>query len=159
MQKTFVTKKSEETQKLGEMLAEEFRNGGVICLSGDLGAGKTTFAQGFLKGLGAEGPYTSPTFLVMKEYHVENSKSKCQMSNQVQNQKTKIQKVYHIDAYRVGADDILALGWEEMTTQNSNVIIIEWAERISSIIPKRAIWINFEWAREDCRKIVLSNAQ
>lgn len=135
MQKTFVTKNSRQTQKLGEMLAEEFGSGGIICLTGDIGAGKTTFTQGFLEGLGATGPYTSPTFVVMKEY------------------KTKMQNIYHIDAYRIGNEDIIALGWEEIVADNSSVMIVEWAERISDIIPKGALWIDFEWMDESRRKI------
>ena len=157
MQKTFNTKNSEQTQKLGEMLAEEFNNGGMICLSGELGAGKTTFTQGFLKGLGVSGPYTSPTFVVMKEYKKEISNFKLQIPNKSQNSKSKIQNIYHIDAYRVGADDVLALGWEEISGNKNNVIIIEWAERISGIIPKDALWINFEWVDENERKIVIKS--
>ena len=68
MEKTFITENSKQTQKLGEMLASEFKGGQIICLSGELGAGKTTFTQGLLKGLKIKGPYTSPTFVIMKKY-------------------------------------------------------------------------------------------
>lgn len=146
MQKEFITTNSIQTQELGKLLSEEVKNGGIICLSGELGAGKTTFTQGLLGGLGLEGPFTSPTFLIMKEYKRENSKSK-------------IQKVYHIDAYRIGVEDILALGWEEMVANKNNVIIIEWAERVRDIIPEDALRIYFGWIGEKERKIILSNIQ
>lgn len=165
--KSFITENSKQTQKLGEMLAEEIKNGPastrgdrsltrggkIICLSGELGSGKTTFTQGLLKGLKVKGPYTSPTFLVMKHYKKEISNSKSQIPNKYQNPKSKIKNIYHMDAYRVDAKDILNLGWEEIINNKSNVIIIEWADRISSIIPKGALWISFEWMDENKRKI------
>ena len=135
MEKTFVTTNSKQTQKLGELLALELKGGEIICLDGELGAGKTTFTQGLLKGLKVEGPYTSPTFLIMKQY----------------------ENVYHIDAYRVEAQDILNLGWEEILSNKKNIIIIEWAERIKKIIPSNAIWIKFEWLDENKRKIIYKN--
>ena len=67
----FITNNFKETQKLGENLAQKIKTGAIICLQGELGSGKTTFTQGLLKGLGVEGPYTSPTFLIMKEYNLK----------------------------------------------------------------------------------------
>jgi tRNA threonylcarbamoyladenosine biosynthesis protein TsaE len=131
--KTFITKNSKETQKLGEMLAKDSKNGIIIALEGDLGCGKTTFTQGFLKGLKIKGPYTSPTFVVMKKYN----------------------NAYHIDAYRVNSDDILNLGWEEIVADENNVIIVEWADRIRKIIPASALWIKFEWVDNNTREIKL----
>ena len=135
MQKEFITTNSKQTQKLGELLARELQGGEVICLDGELGAGKTTFTQGLLKGLKVKGPYTSPTFLIMKEY------------------KTLNRNIYHFDAYRVEANDILNLGWEEILSNGKNIIIIEWASRIEKIIPKNSLQINFEWVDENKRKI------
>lgn len=157
MQKEFITTEAAQTRNLGKETAADIRSGGVICLSGELGAGKTTFTQGLLEGLGLEGPFTSPTFLIMKEYTRGNPKSKGQMSNQAQEKNAKIQKVYHIDAYRVGADDVLALGWEEMVADKNNIIIIEWAERVRELIPEEALWIEFEWMGEAERKIVFKS--
>ncbi len=134
----FITTSKNQTQKLGEELAKELRGGEVICLSGELGAGKTTFTQGLLKGLKARGPYTSPTFVVMKKY----------------------KNIYHIDAYRIKDKDLLELGWEEMLAENppagGNIIIIEWAERVRKIIPDNAIWINFKWLDKNKRELKLS---
>jgi tRNA threonylcarbamoyladenosine biosynthesis protein TsaE len=142
MQK-FTTKNSKETQKLGTILAKELRSGKIICLSGDLGAGKTTFTQGFLEGLNVKGPHTSPTFLVMKEYKIQDTRYE-------------IQKAYHIDAYRINSKDIFNLGWEEIISNPQNIVIIEWADRIKDIIPKDALWIKFEWIDENIREINFS---
>jgi len=144
--KTYSTKNSDQTQKLGETLAQELRGGEVICLSGELGAGKTTFTQGLLKGLKIKGPYTSPTFVIMKQYKINDQGSRI-------NDQYRIQNIYHIDAYRVSDKDILDLGWEEILADKKNVIIVEWAEMIKKIIPACALWINFEWTGEEKRKI------
>ncbi len=146
MQKEIITIDAAQTKKLGVALAQEVIASGVVCLSGELGAGKTTFTQGLLEGLGLEGPFTSPTFLIMKEYKREISNDKLQLQN-----------VYHIDAYRIEKNDILALGWEEMVANKNNIIIIEWAERVKEIIPKSALWIDFGWMGEEERRITLSN--
>ena len=61
--------------------------------------------------------------------------------------------VYHVDAYRVGPKDILNLGWEEIIADKKNIVIVEWAERIKAIIPRRAIWIKFEHINKESRKI------
>ncbi|MDZ4385535.1 MAG: tRNA (adenosine(37)-N6)-threonylcarbamoyltransferase complex ATPase subunit type 1 TsaE [Candidatus Moranbacteria bacterium] len=168
MEKEFITGNFKETQKLGKSLALEIGNelqgpalssiarsqspilGGafVFCLEGDLGAGKTTFTQGVLKGLGAEGPYTSPTFLIMKEYNLQDTKYKKQ-----ETKKFKIRNIYHIDAYRVGAEDVLSLGWEEIIADPKNVVIVEWPEKIARILPENSIRIKFEWLDENQRKI------
>lgn len=146
---TFITNSARQTRKLGEMLTKELRGGKIICLTGELGSGKTTFTQGVLKGLGVKGPYTSPTFLVMKYYKKEIPKSKTQIS------KSKIQNIYHIDCYRVNAQDILDLGWNEIIANRNNVVIVEWAERIKRIIPRRAIWIKFSHKGKDEREILI----
>jgi tRNA threonylcarbamoyladenosine biosynthesis protein TsaE len=153
----FTTNSSKQTQKMGEILAKELKGGEIICLTGELGSGKTTFAQGVLKGLGAKKPYTSPTFVVMKQYKKRISNFKFQISNQIQSPKSKILNIYHMDAYRVNAQDVLDLGWEEIISNKNNIVIVEWAERIRAIIPKRAIWLEFDHLKEDERKIVFKS--
>ena len=147
MKTEFVTQNFKETRELGKLLANELKGGEVICLFGELGAGKTTFTQGLLEGLGAEKPYTSPTFVVMKEYKTEVRRQKSVNS--------RIGNVYHFDAYRVEAEDILNLGWEEIITEESNVCIVEWADKLEKIIPERAIWIGFEWLDDKRRKLLI----
>lgn len=162
MQKTFITQKSKETKELGKLLAKELSGSEVICLSGELGAGKTTFTQGLLEGLGAEKPYTSPTFVVMKEYSAENPVKSLRSHGASKKQEVrnkKIQTIYHLDAYRVSAEDILNLGWEEIISGDKNVCIVEWADRIEKIIPRRAVWIDFEWIDEKKRRIRIAFAK
>ncbi len=154
MEKTFITTNSKQTQKLGELLAQELQGGEVICLDGELGAGKTTFTQGLLKGLKVNGPYTSPTFLIMKQYHIA-----CNMKHETKKEKMlhascfMFHDIYHFDAYRVEAQDILNLGFEEILPNKKNIIIIEWASRIKKIIPSNAILVDFKWLEENKRKI------
>lgn len=150
--KKFITTSNKQTQKLGEMLAKDLCGGEIICLSGDLGAGKTTFTQGLLKGLKIKGPYTSPTFVIMKHYHITHSiehKTKegfhvpCSMFHDI----------YHIDAYRIKDNDLLDLGWKEIIKDKRNTVIIEWAERVKKIIPKNALWIKFKWLDKNKREL------
>lgn len=149
----FITNGAKQTQKIGEMLGKELRGGEVLCLSGELGSGKTTFAQGVLKELGAKGPWTSPTFLVMKHYKEENPKPKTQNPDKSQVSKSKITNIYHVDCYRIKSQDIIDLGWEEIIADKNNIVIVEWAERIRKIIPKRAVWFKFTHFENDRRKI------
>ncbi|EKE15614.1 MAG: hypothetical protein ACD_11C00116G0001 [uncultured bacterium] len=149
--KTFQTINSQQTKNIGKLLTKELSGGEVICLSGDLGAGKTTFTQGLLEGLGLEGPYTSPTFAILKEYKIQNSEKEL-----FNNQCSTINKIYHIDAYRIEEKDLLELGWQDFAEKENCIVIIEWAERVKNIIPENALWINFEWINENTRKIELS---
>lgn len=151
--KTFVTTSAKQTQKLGEMLVQELKGGIIICLSGDLGSGKTTFTQGLLKGLKVRGPYTSPTFVIMKKYRISHNANR----KSIHDTRSTIRDIYHFDAYRVKDKDILNLGWEEITSDKKNIIIIEWADRIKKIIPNPpaggVLWIKFGWVDENKRRI------
>ncbi len=164
MNNIFITTNSAQTRKLGETLAKELKGGKIICLTGELGSGKTTFAQGVLRGLGAKGHYTSPTFLVMKHYKKEIPNPKSQIPNKYQNSKiktarqnSKVKNIFHLDCYRVKPKDILDLGWEEIIADKNNIVIIEWAERIKKIIPKNAAWVEFEHLDGDERKIIFKS--
>jgi tRNA threonylcarbamoyladenosine biosynthesis protein TsaE len=157
----FITNSPQETKKLARKLASGFKGGEILCLSGDLGAGKTTFTQGLLEALGAEGPYTSPTFNIIKEYRIENlefgmgtkNKESINYGFKIQNSKFKILHVYHIDAYRINADDLRELGFLDFAGKPNTVTIIEWPENIKDIIPDNALWLKFKWIDENKRKI------
>ena len=157
--KTFITNSARETRKLGEILANELKHEPasrrIIALSGELGSGKTTFTQGILKGLDVKGPYTSPTFTIIKQYKptTNNQRPTTQKKKKLSVVSCK-SLVYHIDAYRVISKDILNLGWEEIIREKDSIIIIEWADRVRKIIPRRALWIKFEWAGKNKRKII-----
>jgi tRNA threonylcarbamoyladenosine biosynthesis protein TsaE len=143
----FITTSSTQTKKLGELLAGELCGGEIICLAGDLGAGKTTFTQGLLKGLKIKGPYTSPTFAIMKHY---KSNFKFKITN------LKLQNAYHIDAYRVNAKDLSELGFKDFAGKENSVTIIEWPEKVKKLIPTNALWINIMWLSGKERKITIS---
>ncbi len=140
MTKEIITKNRKETVDLGKSFASKLSGGEIVCLYGDLGTGKTSFSQGVLQGLGAKGPYTSPTFVIMKEYKILNDKN--------------IENVYHIDAYRIGGDDMMDLGWKELVEYGKNIVIIEWAEKIKEIIPQKSKKIEFLYISENKRKII-----
>lgn len=151
MQK-ILTRNSEETKNLAKVLAMEIRGGEVICLSGDLGSGKTTFTQGLLEALGAEGPYTSPTFTIIKKYDFLKA-------NAVNPPAGRLKTIYHIDAYRVEEKDLLELGWQDFAGKENCITIVEWAKRIEKIIPSPpaggALWLNFKWLSENEREIII----
>jgi len=150
------TKNSQETKRLGAKIAKQVKRGGVICLTGDLGAGKTTFTQGLLKALKVKGPYTSPTFAIMKQYRIpatRNTQHATKNKGVFHVSCFMFHDVYHIDAYRIDAKDLLNLGWKEIIAEPKNIIIIEWADRVKKIIPKNSLWIELEWLDEKNRRI------
>jgi tRNA threonylcarbamoyladenosine biosynthesis protein TsaE len=113
----------------------------VVALSGELGAGKTTFAQGIAAALGIEEPVTSPTFVIEKVYELQNQT---------------FARLIHIDAYRLkDAHELEVLGWQEIVKDPDNLIIIEWPENVAPLIPSDAIRISFSGSG-DSREIVYS---
>lgn len=141
MTKTLVTKRAAETEAAGEWLAARLIGGQVVCLSGDLGGGKTTFMKGLARGLGVTGTITSPTFVVEAAYKVKSKKEK-------------VKKLYHFDVYRVkSAREMLALGWEEVLVDPDGVVVVEWAERIAEILPAKCIWVRFKFVDQNTREI------
>lgn len=102
----------------------------VVALSGDLGAGKTTFTQGAALTLGVATAVQSPTFVLEKIYALDRQK---------------FSHLVHIDAYRLkSAHELRMLGWEELMHDSGNLVIIEWPERVAELIPKDAIRIRFD---------------
>ncbi len=110
----------------------------VIALQGDLGAGKTTFAQGFGKILGVEENMPSPTFVIMRSYEVDPSTSSGQAWH-------RFKKLIHIDAYRLEHEaELLHLGWEALLADPTNIILVEWPEKVVGLIPKEAKTLHFK---------------
>lgn len=131
-----ITKSEAQTKKVARLLAEEIlrskKGPWVIGLQGELGSGKTRFVQGFAKGLGIRQRLTSPTFVLIKKYR----------------------NFYHIDCYRLNRPkDLLDLDFKEIISDPKNMVLIEWAEKVRSILPKDAIWIKFEIINQNKRKI------
>ncbi|MDA3815291.1 MAG: tRNA (adenosine(37)-N6)-threonylcarbamoyltransferase complex ATPase subunit type 1 TsaE [Patescibacteria group bacterium] len=136
----------EKTEEIAQRIIENLEGRNVVLLQGELGAGKTTFSQSALKFLGAKGPFTSPTFVIMKKYEL----GKFQILN------SKFRAVYHFDCYRVGSQDIIDLGWEEIISNPRNLVLVEWPERIEEILPKNSVKISLEIESENERKINIS---
>ncbi len=126
-----------QTAALGEQLGRMLRSGDVICLEGDLGAGKTCLTQGIGRGLGVEAPITSPTFVLINEYPIPGPP----------------RKLYHVDLYRVGsAAEAYALGIEDYVF-GSGICVIEWAERVLELVPKERLWISMRYLDDSRRHV------
>ncbi|PIP25023.1 MAG: tRNA (adenosine(37)-N6)-threonylcarbamoyltransferase complex ATPase subunit type 1 TsaE [Candidatus Nealsonbacteria bacterium CG23_combo_of_CG06-09_8_20_14_all_36_12] len=161
-----LTKNPSQTKKFGRILAKELLkaplkkkktpryNSGealIIGLEGDLGGGKTTFLQGFAKGLGIKEKILSPTFVIMKRFKIR--KNSCPNS-------CKFASFYHIDCYRIQkSKEILNLGFKEIISNPKNIVAIEWADRIKKIIPKKSIILKFKFINQTTREIKLSFPQ
>lgn len=121
-----ITNSAEETKQFAYNLATKTKAPKVFVLSGDLGAGKTTFTKGFAKALGIKENITSPTFTLLNEYCGK-------------------QKLLHFDMYRLSSkDDAYELGFEDYFKQNDAIILVEWAENVEGLFlpPYTKITIN-----------------
>ena len=160
----------EETWALAKRFAAELKPGDVICLEGDLGAGKTTFTQGLAAALGVAGRVTSPTFCLVQEHHRPATQSPSHPATQplshpatqplshpaTQSPSHFPSFLVHMDLYRLnGEDDVLAIGWEDYLAEGA-VLVVEWPERAGSLIPADARHIRFEHRGEESRHIVFS---
>lgn len=132
----FVTNSEKETRDLAKKLANKLQ--GVIALSGELGAGKTTLVQGFAKGLGIKDRIISPTFVFVRQHPIPKSK--------------KI--FYHIDLYRID-HNFSQLGLKEILKNTDNIVVIEWAEKLKNL-PKGTTRILIRKQEGDKRLIILS---
>lgn len=138
---TFITKSLDETKELAAKIAEEISGENVIALIGELGTGKTAFAQGFAKAMGIKEAVGSPTFKLISEY--EGKKS----------------WLYHIDCYRLkNAQQFINIGGEEYLVPDKGITLIEWADIIKEILPNNTIVINFKRiiGKSNHREIIIS---
>ena len=134
-----VSESPEETIALAGALGAALAPGMCVALYGELGAGKTVFARGLIRGLGVADniPVTSPTFVIVSEYEGRVP-------------------VHHIDAYRLGgSSDIVDLGSRELFFSDA-VSIVEWAERIAGALPEERIDVQFSVAGETAREIEIA---
>lgn len=115
----------------------------VLALAGDLGAGKTAFVQGFMKGAGIGKKITSPTFTIIKSYELR-----------IKN-RGNYKRIYHVDLYRAKkAKEIFDLGLKEILKNPRNIVLIEWPERIKKYLPKNAIRIKFKHGEKENERIL-----
>jgi tRNA threonylcarbamoyladenosine biosynthesis protein TsaE len=141
---TITTHSTEETKALAVAFVADLAPGSVVAFRGDLGAGKTTFVQGLLESLGAEGPYVSPTFVIMKQYDL------------VAPSESGIRRVYHVDAYRIDDPaDMERLGFDEWCADPQSLVLVEWPEKIADLLPENTKTIFLRWLSDTDREIVV----
>lgn len=153
----FISHSSQETQKIAADLAQKIiktKKGIVIALEGELGAGKTVFVKGFARALGIKSKIKSPTFVLMKKYVVSKSaKSRRRLESHLESQGVAL-TFYHLDCYRVGGHkDLKIPEIKEMFSEEGGIVLIEWAERISKILPKKHITVHIDHIDKNTRKI------
>ena len=138
----------EETWELAKKLAAELKPGDVVCLEGDLGAGKTTFTQGLAAALGVPGRVTSPTFCIVQEHRRQSNNRTIEQSNNSPD------LLVHMDLYRLhGEDDVIAIGWEDYLAEGA-ILVVEWPERAGALIPAEAKHVVFTHLEgEESRRI------
>ena len=125
--KKIITRSSIQTKDFAKNLAKEIPVGTIVALIGELGSGKTTFAQGFAEGLHILESIVSPTFKLVSEYDGE----KC--------------KLIHVDTYRLDSiEDFLNICGEDIIRTPGAIILIEWADKIIDILPPDTIQIHFQ---------------
>ena len=150
MARMIISKSESQTISEANALAKKILKKGnnikhalVIALEGDLGAGKTFFTKALAKSFGIKKRVISPTFVLMKRYGIS---------------KKPFKNFYHIDCYRIKKPaELKALGWKEISGNPENIIVIEWAEKIKKILPKKIIKIKFEHINPKQRKLVIHN--
>ncbi len=160
----FVTANAKQTQKLAEMLAKEIKStplqkrAFIVGLEGELGGGKTTFTQGFAKGLKIKEKILSPTFVILKKFKIH----KHELKLKTQNSKLKTQETekknykyfYHFDCYRLeSSKDLTTMGFKEIIKNPENIVLIEWADKIKRALPKEYLKIKFRWLDKNKREI------
>jgi len=139
MEKTFISTSFEETREIAKKLTEKLEDGTTICLYGELASGKTTFTQGIGQALGIK-RLVSPTFLIMRQYPVENHPV--------------IKTLFHLDLYRLESiEDIKAFDVEEIWSSRENLLVIEWPEKFKNILPQKRIDIFFKANGDNERQI------
>lgn len=140
MEGIYVTGSAEETKELARQFAKELKEGITLCLHGELAAGKTTFTQGLGEHYGID-RMTSPTYTIVHQYPISPKG-------------TKIKTFYHVDLYRLkNYSDIKSFSIDELWDDKSNLIVVEWPERLEGHLPKSRYEINLKIISPDAREI------
>lgn len=131
----FFSRSPEQTRRIGLRLGSLLKLGDIICLQGDLGAGKTTFTQGLAQGWGSLDSVSSPTFIIVNQYRRADGS-----------------KLFHMDAYRLDSvPEAEELDLDSMLAEGA--LIIEWPERLGDLIPKEHLHIRLEHISEEHRQM------
>jgi tRNA threonylcarbamoyladenosine biosynthesis protein TsaE len=134
-----ISHSAEQTQRLGARLGALLEAGDLLCLSGDMGAGKTVLAAGIGKGWGAKTPLTSPTFNLVHEHRRDKDS----------------QRLYHLDCYRLnGSADADSIGLEDILNGHG-AVILEWPEHIETVLPRERLWIELRILEPTRRNFIL----
>jgi tRNA threonylcarbamoyladenosine biosynthesis protein TsaE len=129
-----------ETVRIGEAFADLLRDGDLVLLHGDLGAGKTTLAKGIASALGIEEVVSSPSFSLVNEYDTSRAAA--------------VTRLYHLDLYRLrGENDLASIGFEDFAAPTDGVTLVEWPERATSALPERFLLIEIETVGSDSRRL------
>ncbi len=136
-ERVIVTHSEEETRAWGAKLGRLLRPGDVVALVGPLAAGKTRFVQGIARGMGIQRPVTSPTFILMNVYHSPDGRVLC-----------------HVDCYRMRdpVEEAYDMGLDQQV-RGEEICVIEWAERIASLLPRDHLVVEFEEIGEGKRRL------
>jgi tRNA threonylcarbamoyladenosine biosynthesis protein TsaE len=132
-----------QTTAIGAVLGHWLRDGDVVLLHGDLGAGKTTLAKGIAAALRIDAIVSSPSFALVNEYEGGLL--------------APVTKLYHLDLYRLhGAEDLASIGFEEFLAPSDGATLIEWPERAAEMLPERYLLIEITTIGEDRRRLRLT---
>ena len=133
----YITNSPEETEALGERLAQTLTPGTVLAYRGDLGAGKTAFTRGLARGLGYKEPVTSPTYTIVNEY----------LGGRL--------PLFHFDMYRLTSEeDLWDIGWEDYL-ERGGICAVEWSENVAAALTG-ALLVSIEKTGENTRKITIT---
>jgi len=133
MESKIQTKNLAETQKLGETIGRNLKGDETFALVAELGGGKTSFTQGLAKGLGIKKLVISPTFVLERIYNGRYP-------------------LHHFDMYRIEANDADSTGLLDILDEA--VVVVEWAEKIKTVLPKDTIWITIKVMGENAREFI-----
>jgi tRNA threonylcarbamoyladenosine biosynthesis protein TsaE len=130
----------EETERIAADFARSLWRGALVALHGEMGAGKTHFVRGMVRGLGGdERQVSSPTFVLLNVYNAPSM------------------SIYHLDAYRVGgADDFQAIGFEELLDQDG-IVVVEWPERVAELLLPTTVHVMIEATGTTSREITIAD--
>jgi tRNA threonylcarbamoyladenosine biosynthesis protein TsaE len=132
---TFLSPSPEKTRRLGMRLGALLQPGDVVCLQGELGAGKTTFVQGLAQGWGSLDAVSSPTFVIVNMYRRPDGG-----------------RLFHFDTYRLeSAPEAEELDLDAMLFQGP--LVIEWPERMETVLPAERLWVTLEYVDDASRRL------
>ena len=136
----FFSHSPEQTLRVGVRLGNLLQTGAVVCLEGNLGSGKTTLVKGIVQGWGSADRVTSPTYVIVNQYRHPDSTT-----------------LYHTDAYRLSPDEPLDTAILELDSVLSDgILVMEWAERMSSSLPSENLWVTMDWINPEQRHFIFT---